>query len=251
MQGSTFISKLIFLVLVVSLAFLAPRARGDPPSNKVDVPEEQDFSSTPFTDYGEFHQAEEEEADTQFLQNGRFFGVSLGLGFQFLDGNRGTLWQGGFPLVDFKVHYWFDFNLGLDMGFFTVNQFYDTSQTLGGHVDVNLLRVGLDVKYYLTTQNLSAPISFANPYVLLGFGSFTKTENSFVQGTQDRDTSIGLSLGAGLEFVVTPRKIYFEIEGKMHLVQFKDTNTTTFQSVNIPNLNGNFYSVTGNVLFTW
>lgn len=229
-----------------------PDPSGKPPETKADKPEDEDYSTTPFTEYGEFHESSDEDADTKFFQYGRFFGVSLGLGFQFIDGYRGSLWQGGFPMVDVKVHYWFDFNVALDLGFFTAAHYFDsTSTTFLGHYDVNIFHMGLDVKYYFNTTNLSAALSFANPYILLGAGAFSKTQTSSVQANLDTDTSIGLSAGFGLEFILTPRKTYFEIETKIHIVNFKDTSTTLFQSMSIPNLSGNFYTISGNLLFTW
>jgi hypothetical protein len=228
--------------------------QGDAPpphESKSNKTEEEDYSTTPFTNYGEFNESEDEEADSKFFQYGRFFGVSLGLGAEFLDGNRGALWQGGFPMVDFKLHYWFDFQMALDLGFFTAQQFYDTTVKGLGHVDVNIVHVGVDVKYYFPTKNLSAALSFASPYLLAGVGSYSKTENSQAQSTQDPDTSLGVCLGMGLEFVLSPRKSYFELEAKGHVVVFKDTYTTNFQVIGIQNLTGNFYTVSGSVLFTW
>lgn len=213
--------------------------------------EDDDFSGTPFTEYGEFNEAAEEEEDAKFFQFGRFFGVSLGMGFQFVDGNRGALWQGGFPVVDFKLHYWFNFNIAVDMGFRTAQQYYDTTVQGLGHVDVNMLWVGIDIKYYFDTKDLSAPISFANPYLLLGTGNYSKTQTSNAQQTQDQDNSLGVSGGAGLEFTVSPRKVYFELEAKINVVTFKDTYTTDYQSAGLQDLTGNFYTITGSLLFTW
>ena len=154
-------------------------------------------------------------------------------------------------MVDVKLHYWFNFNVALDLGFFTVSHYYNTTVQSLGHVDANIFHVGVDIKYYFDTKNLSAPISFANPYLTLGAGSFSKTENSVSQQTQDADNSLGVSGGGGLEFAIVPKKTYFELEAKIHVVSFKDTYTTRFQSVGLPNLTGNFYTVTGNLLFTW
>lgn len=220
-------------------------------TNRVDQPEDEDYAGSPFTRYGEFNESNDEEADTRFFQQGRFFGVSLGLGMQTASGNRGALWQGGFPVVDFKLHYWFDFNFALDLGFFTAQHYFDTTVQSLGHVDVNLLHLGVDLKYYFNTHNLSAPISFASPYILVGAGSFSKTQNSNTAQTQDNDTSIGVSLGGGLEFVIDPRKLYFELEGKCHVVTFKDTFTTNFQPMGLSNLTGSFFTLTGNILLTW
>ena len=220
--------------------------KSEPPSNS------DDFTSTPYTEYGEFNNPPgEEEANTVFFQFGRFFGISLGLGTEFADGYRGALWQGGFPLVDFKFHYWFDFNLALDMGLSIASHFYDTKANNLGRVDVTMFHPGFDLKYYFDTKNLGSAISFSNPYIAVGLGSYTKTENYLLLATQDSSTGLGLSLGAGLEFVINPKRTYISIEGKAHFVRFKDTYTTTFQSQGLPNLTGNLYTVTCNLLLTW
>ena len=248
-----------------SARFASAEGGGVPPTNegqsikgsnrtgesKTDKPEEDDYSGTPFTEYGEFNQAAEEEAETKFFQYGRFFGVSLGLGFEFMDGYRGALWQGGFPSVDFKVHYWFDFNLALDLGFTTSTHYYNTTVSGLGHVDVNLVKMGLDLKYYIDTQNLSAPISFASPYLLLGIASFSKTELSSATQNSVQDNSLGVLGGLGLEFTIAQRKTYFQTEFKVGVATFKDTYSPTFTSAGLPNLTGNFYTLTGNVLFVW
>lgn len=248
------------LCLGLALPLALPKfARADGPGgadkdkNKTFQPEEEDFSNTPFTEYGEFNEEADEEADAKFFAHGRFFGVSLGLGFEGVTGNRGVLYQGGFPMVDGKLHYWFDFNFAIDMDFYFASHFYETSTDNGGHVDVSLIHVGLDVKYYFDTKNLSSAISFANPYILAGFGAYSQTKSSFVQSTTEpADTSIGMGLGGGLEFTLAPKKCYLEFEGKYHIVTFQDTFSTSFQSSNnIPDLTGGFYTFTANILFTW
>jgi len=233
----------IYLALSAAVALAE-----EPKADRSQVPEEDDYTNTPFTEYGEFHESSDEETDTKFLQHGRFFGVSLGVGYHGISGNRGVLWQGGFPMVDFKVHYWFNFNVALDLGFFTAIHFFDRGTD---HVDVNMFRLGIDFKYYFDTKNLSAAISFANPYVLIGAGTITKTELVPSQTTQaDPDNALGLSGGAGLEFVITPRKLYFEIEGKVHYATFRDTYSASYQPT-LQDLTGLFFTVSGNLLFTW
>lgn len=247
------------LVLLLNFFCLPAFATLDPPrefsvadhSSKTSHPEEDDYSNTPFTEYGEFNTEEDEEADTKFFQYGRFFGISLGLGVEGATGNRGGLWQGGFPLIDFKLHYWFDFNLAMDMGFYVVPHFYETNVGGLGHVDVNMSRLGVDLKYYFDTKNLTSTISFSNPFILMGVGSYSKTENSVLAPGPNSDSGVGIGFGGGLEFAIKPRSAYFQVEGKVHIVKFKDTFTQTFASSGIADLTGLFYTVTGNILFTW
>jgi hypothetical protein len=259
MRGCISTSERAALALVVAAGLAlahAPAARAaDVPAgggkDKMMQPEEDDFSSTPFTEYGEFNEEQDEAADTRFFQYGRFFGVSVGVGAESISGNRGLLWQGGWPLLDFKVHYWFDFNVALDLGVFTAPHFYDIASD-SEHVDVSMVHLGVDVKYYFDTKNLSAAISFANPYVVLGFGSYSKTEVSTLEETTEQDTAVGLNAGAGLEFAIRHRKVYFQIEGKAHFATFKDTFTTEFRnSAGLDDLQGNFFTVTAALMFTW
>src|SRR4051794_33185738 len=96
-------------VIVSALPFSAfAQAPSNGAKNGSHPPDEEEIGNgTPFTEYGEFNEEADEEADTQFFQHGRFFGVCLGLGYESVSGNRGALWQGGFPVFDFKLQYWF------------------------------------------------------------------------------------------------------------------------------------------------
>ncbi len=259
MQASTSTSRTVALWILLATgtalgvagghrsAFAADSAAGKQ-SDRTLLPEEEDYSGTPFTEYGEFNEEKEETADTTFFQHGRFFGASLGLGFQGVTGNRGLLWQGGFPVIDLKVHYWFDFNVALDMGLWFVKHNYEYQ---GERTQVSMNNLGINVKYYFDTKNLSAPISFANPYILAGVGSVSKTETSEKDSeSSDPDSAFAIGGGAGLEFAIRPKKVYFSVEGKVWYASFKDTDTTTFSRV-APDLGGMFYTIVGALMFTW
>jgi hypothetical protein len=87
--------------------------------------------------------------------------------------------------------------------------------------------------------------------VTFGFGNFRKSDSFQLEEVVDNDSSVGLSLGAGLEFVISPRTSYFYLAAKAYFVNFADTNTTVYQAEGIPNLSGNFYTFTSGVMFTW
>lgn len=158
-------------------------------------------------------------------------------------------------MAELKVHYWFDFHLAMDLGVTIAQHSYNypssSSLAADGTVTVNTTRVFLDVKYYFDVKNLSAPISFANPYVILGIGSFSKSETpQNTPGTVTSDTAFALDGGVGMEFVIKPKKVFFEVEGKVLSAKFQDTNTTAFQP-QLVDLGGLFYTITGGLLFTW
>lgn len=246
MQAFISISKISFLVSLILLSAAPARAVDNSPVD------EEDYTQTPFTEYGQFNEDAEEEADARFFQHGRFFGISLGIGASTVDGNRGLLWRGGFPMFDFKIHYWFDFNIALTLNFSTASHYFDTSTDIK-HADVNLTRAGIDLRYYFDTKNLAAPISYANPFLVLGFANTSKTESSFNQENVEATSALGLNAGGGLEFAIKPRKVYFQLEGKIHLLTFPDTYTEDFKHDTLPldDLTGNFYTFVGSFLFTW
>lgn len=256
MLASTFISKKFFssialLLLVLSSSVLAVHA--DDGFGTTSTPghsdDGEDFSSSPYTEYGEFNEDEDEAEQTQFLQYGRFFGLSLGIGTHGATGNRGSLWNGGFPSLEFKLHYWFNFSFALQMGFSTAPHFYTKNNA---KTDVRMNRLGIDLKYYVDTRDLSSAITFIGPYLLIGGGAYTKAETNTGSETSDRDNSFGFTAGGGLEFTLSPKKVYVFFEGRYDFVSFKDSNSPDFQTSNgLPDLNGDFYTLLGGILFTW
>jgi hypothetical protein len=125
-----------------------------------------------------------------------------------------------------------------------------------GHVNINVAWVGLDVKYYFDTKDLAAPISFANPYVLAGVGSYTKTQTTLeASGSSAPLNSLssgGLTVGGGLEFALKPKRCYFTVEGKAHFVGWDDDADNTFnREKGIQDISGPLFSVIAGLLFTW
>jgi hypothetical protein len=262
MQACTFTSNLRRTGIVLALGFsisllfssftLAGAEDSAPATDRTQEPQDEDFSSNAYTQFGDFDEEAEEAVDAKFFKYGRFFGMSAGSGFQGVTGNRGALWQGGFPMVDFKVHYWFDFNFAMDLNVFYTTHSYTLSSS--GSTDVRMNHLGVNFKYYIDTQDLSAAISFAHPYFVGGIGSLSKTEKDlFNNNPVDSDTALSFSAGAGLEFAIKNRRSYLFLEAKlMSPMTFKDTLTTEFKSsAGLPDLKGLFYTTTASLLLTW
>jgi hypothetical protein len=226
-----------------------PTEPASPSERRPERPEEESFLPAPAATYGEFNEEADEAQDTRFFQYGRFFGVSVGTGLSGVTGNRGLLWQGGTPMVDLKLHSWLDFNFALALGLNSVRHFYEVSSQ---RTDISLTRVGVDLKYYFSTQNLSAPLAFSNPYLLAGVSSLTKTETNLSDETVTDETTYALGAGFGFEFALSPRKAYFTLEWRANFANFRDTNSSKFLNTNgIPDLAGFFYTTVGSFLFTW
>lgn len=254
-------SKIALLTLFALTLPVAAFAVDPPPpetSGRTQQPEEDDFKQTPFTSFGEFNDEEEAE-DTRFFQFGRFFGVSVGLGYEGAMGNRGALFTGGLPAFELRVHYWFDFNFAMTLGIYSAKHQY-TGARLGTpdvattKHDFSLFKYGAELRYYFDTRDATAPVTFAGPFLTLGLGNYSKSENDIETPTDiSKDNALGLSFGGGLEFPLRPRKSYLNLEAKFHSVSFNDTglSITTSSGKVVDDTSGLFFTMLASVLFTY
>jgi hypothetical protein len=221
-------------------------------------PEEDDYRQTPYTSFGEFNDEEETE-DTRFFQYGRFFGVSLGLGYEGATGNRGSLYTGGLPAFSLRVHYFFDFNFALTLGFYSAKHQYTgfkqgQGSDTGQKNDVDIFEFGSELRYYFDTKDSTAPVTFAGPFLIVGLGNYTKTESDILTpDSPNKDTALGFSFGGGLEFPLKPRKAYLNLETKFHTVSFKNDALSVTSTGNkvIKDTNGMLFTIMASVLFTY
>jgi opacity protein-like surface antigen len=263
MQGCTFIFKLsrffiILSLLLTPLLVAAPAYAQEGGGKKLDDSKpssDDEIISGPFSDYGEFDSGEDEAEDERFFQYGRFFGVGLGLGFTTATGNAGKLYQGGFPTVDFRLDYWFDFQFALQID--VQNSSHSYNAPPDGLTNVNLFRIMAQVKYYFDTRNMSAPITFVGPHLIAGGGFYQRTDNIGTGNNTAQATSInteqafGFNAGAGLELTLKPKKTYLDFEAVAHFVQFPDSYTTKFQVDGLNDISGTWLTFDVVLLWTW
>ncbi len=275
MRACAFISRSFRLIFLFAIAFAfapsrlvlavepPPPVSADPTfvdegagASRTQQPEEDDFRETPYTSFGEFNDEEETE-DMRFFQHGRFFGVSLGLGYEGAMGNRGALYTGGLPALEVRVHYWFDFNFALTLGVYSAKHQYTGTRDgvdPAEKNDFSLFKYGAELRYYFDTRDATAPVTFAGPFLLAGIGNYSKSESSVTSpGAVARDNAMGLSFGGGLEFPLKPRKSYLNLEAKFHSVSFNDTGlpVLTAGGTTVPDTSGLFFTVLASILFTY
>ncbi len=267
MPACTFISK-TSLVIFILLNFIhfAPESRaqgaaippnaipgapGDPMTPAVPAARREDpklfDQSSPYLDYGDFNMNEEENDDALYFQYGRFFGVSLGAGYQAATGNRGKLYEAALPRVDIRMHYWFNFNFAMDLGVWFANHQFSYG---GANTKVNLVGYGIHLKYYFDVKDASAALTFANPFIEFGAGAISKSESTLASSLPDITSTLSMDIGGGLEFPITHKKTYFIVEGLYHTQSFPDSIDDQF-ILRVPNLSGGFITVMGHFMFVW
>lgn len=204
-----------------------------------------DEAYDPFTDYSEFDEESDEEADINFFRNGRFFTIGLAGGSRGFTGNFADAYGSG-PTFGIFLSYFFDLRLALSLGFqtgdhpvgFSVN---NGSKTYTGNVSMTAMN--FDLKYYLNTQNVTRGLADLNPYLLAGVGQFYRTYTISGLDGFSRDATMGFDVGAGLEIPLMRKKAYLGIQAAYHYVNFSDENKSYIDGSEKldKNLTGDFY----------
>lgn len=220
-----------FLALAVLGALLpfwaAPAVAGELSLDGTQVAQfDADDTYDPFADYSEFDEAQEEEADINFFRNGRF--VTLG----FIGGMRG--YTGGLsnmyrtsPSFGLFLSYFFDLRFALQFSFNTSDHAFHVASKSGNAANGNIgiTQFGLDIKYYVNTQNVTKGLAKFNPYFIGGFARVDRTTSiENVQGF-GKEGAMGFDIGAGIELPMMRNKMFFGAQAMYQLINFSDENT--------------------------
>lgn len=127
-----------------------------------------------------------------------------------------------------------------------------------GLTEVNFFRTLLQVKYYIDTKDLSAPITFVGPHLIGGGGFYQRTDNigsgsgnATVAGTVVTNQTFGVHFGGGLELTLKPRKTYLDFEFLGHFVQFSDQFDSKFSDAGIADRTGIWMTAVVALMWTW
>jgi hypothetical protein len=226
-------SSILLVVLFVTFSFAySAEARSylGPEGSFQLAQTDTDESYDPFSDYSEFDEASDEEADINFFKNGRFFTIGLAVGMRGFTENLAKVYGSG-ASYGILLSYFFDLNLALQFGVMTgdyalaVGYTDSTGQEVSNTGSSSLTLMSFDLKYYLNTQNVTKGLADLNPYLIGGISQTYRTTSISGLDGLDRESVVGLDAGLGLEIPVMRHKSYIGVQGLYHLVQFKDENT--------------------------
>lgn len=190
----------------------------------------QDFEAgdayDPFADYSEFEATEEEEADINFFRNGRFFTIGFLGGYQFFTETLGEIYE---PAFDFGLYlsYFFDLRFAMQLQFTTASHSLNFASPDGTRVrgNVSVSSIGILLKYYVNTQNVTKGIADLNPFIFGGFNQITRTATVDGEDAFAKEGPMGFEFGGGIELPMMRDQMYFGIQGSYTLVSFKDEST--------------------------
>lgn len=203
--------------------------------------------ANPFSDFVPFEDEYDIDEDERFMYFGRFFGIALGTGLHRFTGNIGKLYNTALPVMDFRMLYFFDFRLAGQLGLNSSSHAFNAVPL--GAVEVSMLRLSYDMKYYFDTKNVGAAITAANPYAILGVAQNFRSQAYQTLGQVQKDTAFSVSGGLGMEFALKPRKTSIGFEGRLHKFFFKDRYEQTYLDSGIPDTTGDMVSFLTSVIF--
>lgn len=214
--------NLFFAVLMAFSALLSPvtaRAQTD-----------GEDAYDPFADYSEFDEASDEESDINFFRHGRFFTVGFAGGLRGFTGQMQKLYTSNLTYGVYMA-YFFDLRLALQFGFLTGDHAFTIShpaERVEGNVSFTFFN--MDLKYFLSTQNISRGLADLNPYFYGGFSQAYRSITIPGNSTTGRDSTLGLNFGGGIEIPIVRKKSYMGIQFTYRNFTFKDEN----QNITLP-----------------
>lgn len=182
----------------------------------------------PFSDYSEFDQDSDEEADINFFRNGRFLTIGLAVGPRQFTGNMSKTYGSGLN-YGIQIGYFFDLKMALGIGIMTGDHSVGFSTLAGNTItnysgNVSFTSVNFNLKYFLNTQNVTRGLADINPYLTGGFTQWYRTYTLSEIATQSRENVMGGDVGIGVEIPLMRRKAYLGLQGTYHYVNFADEN---------------------------
>jgi hypothetical protein len=206
-------------------AFADEMAASKAASKKLVAQFDADESYDPFADYSEFDQAQEEEEDINFFRNGRFVTLGLLLGYRGFTQVLGKIANGSANYGLF-LSYFFDLRFALQFSFVTGDHTFSFKAPDGVHTGgIGMQNLGIDIKYYLNTQNVTKGLAQFNPYILIGISEIYRTINSSDTSAYGKDSATGFDVGAGIEIPMMKNKMFWGAQGMYQLANFSDANT--------------------------
>ncbi len=187
----------------------------------------------PFGDPSSYEFSEDEKEDKEFFHLGRYlmFGVDIGVGV--FTGGLGSSVQPA-PYIGGKLLYFFDRSLAFEMaGHFAnhLDQVRTTNPGEGADLETVVTPITAGFRYYFDTRGAPKAIAAANPYLALGGGLYMKTVRELAtQGNITTETgttnNFGGYGGAGVEFSIYRRHVYFGVDLRYHFVFWADGEST-------------------------
>ncbi len=216
----------IALLTISALAFsLTAEAWEPPPGVLLAQAGSAGDAYDPFADYSEFEASEEEEADMNFFKNGRFFTLGFIGGYRKMTETLGDIYDDSFT-VGLFLSYFFDLRFAMQLQFVSGSHAIGFTSPSGTKVSgtASITAIGINLKYFINTQNITKGLADLNPYFVGGFSQVYRTATVSGEEAFAKEGALGFEFGGGMEFPVLRNKMYLGTQVTYQLISFKDEN---------------------------
>ncbi len=178
-------------------------------------------SYDPFTDFSEYEEVTEEEADVNFFRNGRFVSLGLVAGYRGVTSDLGKVYDPG-VYYGLQLSYFFDLRFALQFSFTTgqnkIGFVSDSGNTLQGNSET--LFVGIHLKHYFNTENVTKGLANLNPYILGGYSYVSQSTRLSDSEAFGGDNASSFDIGFGIEWPIMRNQSYIGFQALYNLVNF-------------------------------
>lgn len=197
-------------------------------SGAIHAQSESSDAFDPFSDYSEFDQDSDEEADVNFFRNGRLLTLGLASGVRQFTENMSKTYGSG-PNFGIQISYFFDLKTALGVGIMTGDSSLKFSTLSGNTINnysgnVSFTSINFNLKYFMNTQNVTKGLADINPYILGGFSQWYRTVSISEFQSQSRENIMGADIGLGVEIPLMRRKAFLGFQATYHYINFADEN---------------------------
>ncbi len=209
-------TSLFFIVCqltILALSFNSPLWAQD------EIQSEENYD--PFSDYTEFTEASDEEADINFFRNGRLLNIGISAGLKGFTGGYSDFYSEAASFGMFLT-YFFDLQFAFQVGLSTSDHNFSFRANDGSQFNskMRLFDINLHGKYFFNTQNMTRAFAEWNPYIIGGVSQIRRshsTSSSIVKGS---DNAQSFDLGAGVEYIFNNKKNFVGFQLLYQLATF-------------------------------
>jgi hypothetical protein len=179
----------------------------------------------PFADYSEFEDSSDEESETNFLRNGRFFTIGFGLGQRGFTSEMGGIYQSGIAYGIFLTYFFqlgLAFQLGYSVGDHDLSIKAPTQEFKGS---VNLTATAFHLKYFFRSVNVIRRYVSLNPFFIGGMSQIYRTFRLSGTSAYAQDGATSFDAGVGFEAPFMKGKMFVGLQLLYHFVKFGDEDS--------------------------
>ena len=178
-------------------------------------------SYDPFTDFSEYEEVTEEEADVNFFRNGRFVTLGLIAGYRGVTGDLGEVYDPGL-FYGIQLSYFFDLRFALQFSFMSGQNKIDFTSENGNKLSGNseTLFISVHLKHYFNTENVTKGLANLNPYLIGGYSYVNQSERLADSESFGGDNASSFDIGFGIEWPLMRNQSYVGFQALYNLVNF-------------------------------